>query len=116
MQFAQIVVNRPIIISKPLEEEGSTPESLRERAFTYLIPEHLTNRIALGQLVWVPFGSRRIQGVIVAFSDTSPVELTKDVDEIIDPRPVLTESQLDLARWIARTYLCSLYDAISLML
>lgn len=116
MKFAQIVVNRPIIISKPLEEERSTPESLRERAFTYAIPEHLAAKIALGQLVWVPFGSRRIQGIVVAFSDTSPVELTKDVDEIIDPRPLLSKNQLDLARWIARTYLCSLYDAISLML
>jgi len=33
--------------------------------------------IALGQLVWVPFGARRIQGVIVGFSASSPVEKTK---------------------------------------
>jgi len=116
MKFAQIVVNRPIVIRAIREEEKSAPESSRELAFTYAIPEHLAEKISIGQLVWVPFGSRRIQGVVVAFSNASPVELTKDIDEIVDPRPLLNATQLDLARWIARTYLCSFYDAISLML
>jgi primosomal protein N' (replication factor Y) (superfamily II helicase) len=57
-----------------------------------------------------------LQGVIIAFSDTSPVEQTKDIDEIIEPRPFLSAAQIDLARWIARTYLCSLNNAIGLML
>lgn len=116
MRYAQVVVNTPIVIRKPHEEESLPAESLRERAFTYSIPEHLANQIALGQLVWVPFGSRRIQGIIIAFSETSPVEQTKDIDEIAEARPVLSPTQLELARWIARTYLCPFYDALSLML
>lgn len=116
MKFAQVVVNRPIVIRTPRDEEKSAPESSRELAFTYSIPERLAERVSVGQLIWVPFGSRRIQGVVVGFSDTSPVELTKEIDEIVDPRPLLSTAQLDLARWLARTYLCSLYDGISLML
>jgi primosomal protein N' (replication factor Y) len=116
MQYAQVVVNTPVVIRKPLEEENQPNESLRERAFTYSIPAHLADKIALGQLVWVPFGSRRLQGIIIAFSETSPVEQTKDIDEIADARPLLSITQLELARWMARTYLCSLYDALSLML
>ncbi len=116
MRYAQVVVNTPIVIRKPHEEESLPAESLRERAFTYSIPEHLASQIALGQLVWVPFGSRRIQGIIIAFSETSPVEQTKDIDEIADVRPLLSATQLELARWIARTYLCPFYDALSLML
>ncbi|HEX7592633.1 MAG TPA: primosomal protein N', partial [Anaerolineae bacterium] len=116
MKYAQVVVNTPLGITKPHEEEGATAESSRERAFTYAIPARLADEIALGQLVWVPFGARRLQGVIIAFSDTSPVEQTKDIDEIIEPRPFLSAAQIDLARWIARTYLCSLNDAIGLML
>lgn len=116
MKFAQVVVNRPIIIRRPIEEEDGAPESLRERAFTYAIPPHLSDKITLGQLVWVPFGPRRIQGVVVAFSDTSPVELTKEIDGIADPSPLLSATQLDLARWITHTYLCSFHDAIKLFL
>ena len=114
MRYAQIVVNTPIVIRQPLEEQH-LPESSRERAFTYSIPNHLADQIALGQLVWVPFGSRRIQGIVIAFSEHSPVEQTKDVDEIADARPLLNASQIDLARWIANTYLCSLYDALQMM-
>ncbi len=116
MKYAQVVVNTPLGITKPREEEGATAESSRERAFTYSIPARLVEQIALGQLVWVPFGARRLQGVIIAFSDTSPVEQTKDIDEIVDPRPFLSAAHLDLARWIAHMYLCSLNDAIGLML
>ncbi|MDE3090778.1 MAG: hypothetical protein KGJ80_15490, partial [Chloroflexota bacterium] len=116
MNYAQVVVNTPLGITKPREEEGATAESSRERAFTYSIPTRLAGQIALGQLVWVPFGARRLQGVVIALSDTSPVEQTKDVDEIAEPRPFLSAAHIDLARWIARTYLCSLNDAIQLML
>lgn len=116
MKYAQVVVNTPLGIIKPHEEEGATAESSRERAFTYSIPERLANQIALGQLIWVPFGARRLQGVVVAFSDTSPVEQTKDVDAIVEPRPFLSAAHIDLARWLARTYLCALNDAIQLML
>lgn len=116
MNYAQVVVNTPLGITKPREEEPPAAESSRERAFTYSIPARLADQIALGQLVWVPFGARRLHGVVVAFSETSPVEETKDIDEIVDPRPFLSAAHTDLARWIARTYLCSLNDAIQLML
>ena len=98
------------------DEEVEPAESPYDRTFTYSIPERLAGQIALGQLVWVPFGKRRLQGVIVAFSDTSPVEQTKDIEEIVDPRPFLSQVHLDLARWIALTYLCAYNSAIQMML
>ncbi|MCX7840560.1 MAG: DEAD/DEAH box helicase, partial [Anaerolineae bacterium] len=116
MNYAQVVVNTPLTIGKPNEPDRDAAESLRERAFTYSIPERLADTIALGQLVWVPFGARRVQGVIVAFSDTSPVEQTKEIEAIVDPRPFLSPIHIELARWIARTYLCPLHEALGLML
>ena len=119
MKYTQVVVNTPLAVGKPRDAvpaERTLTESSCERTFTYSIPAHLADAIALGQLVWVPFGARRLQGVVVGFSDTSPVEQTKDVDDIVDPRPFLSEAHIDLARWIARTYLCSFNDAIQLML
>ena len=116
MKYAQVVVNAPLTIGKPIEQERDAAESLRERAFTYSIPERLADALTLGQLVWVPFGARRLQGVVLALGDTSPVEQTKDIEGIVDARPFLSPIHLDLARWIARTYLCSLHAAIGLML
>lgn len=116
MPYAQVVVNTPLTIGKPSDRDRDAAESLRERTFTYAIPERLADMMALGQLVWVPFGARRVQGVIVAFSATTPVEQTKEIEALVDPRPFLSPIHLDLARWIARTYLCSLHQAIGLML
>ena len=116
MRYAQVVVNTPLAVGKAPPGEIAPAESRRERAFTYEIPEHLAGKIEPGQLVWIPFGTRRLQGIVIAFSDLSPVEQTKAIDEIADARPYLSATQIDLAQWIARTYLCSLYDALSLML
>ncbi len=116
MRYAQVVVNTPLAVGKAVPGEIAPAESRRERAFTYEIPEHLAGKIEPGQLVWIPFGARRLQGIVIAFSDMSPVEQTKAIDEIADARPYLSATQIDLAQWIARTYLCSLYDALSLML
>ncbi len=105
MKYAQVVVNTPL-----------AERALAEHAFTYSIPPGLADQIVPGQLVWVPFGARRLQGVVLELSDTTPVEQTKEVDAIVDVRPFLSPAHLGLARWMARTYLCSLNDALGLML
>ena len=84
--------------------------------FHYAIPEGLQARLRAGHLVTVPFSGRRAQGVVVGLSDTSPVRETKDLEGLVDPEPVLTPAQLDLAYWIAHTYLASLIDCLTLML
>ncbi len=118
MTYAEIVVNTPLgaPVRRELEAEAQPAASLRERAFTYAVPEQLAASIAVGQLVWVPFGARRLQGVVTALGDTAPDLQTKEIAEIVDPQPFLSAVHVDLARWVARTYLCSLNDALQLML
>jgi primosomal protein N' (replication factor Y) len=89
--------------------------------FHYEIPRDLEKQLRAGHLVTVPFSGREAQGVVVAVSDESPVdgvprERVKPVIGLVDPEPVLTRAQLDLAYWIAHTYLVSLIDALTLML
>jgi len=79
------------------------------RTFHYSVPLHLAQDLSPGHLVWVPFGKRQLAGVVFALSDSSPVEETKDILDIVDPRPVLTPYQLDLARWISEHYLAPLH-------
>jgi primosomal protein N' (replication factor Y) len=118
MTYAQVVVNTPlhrrVTVTEDLASEGgSSPLS---PTFHYAIPSELQNQITVGQLVWVPFGTRRLQGLILALSDTSPVKETKDLYEIIDPQPFLSPVQIQLARWISNYYLAPLIDCVRLML
>ena len=118
MTYAEVVVNTPLhrrvaVTEELASEAGSSPLSL---TFHYAIPPELQNQVTVGQLVWVPFGPRRLQGLILALSDTSPVKETKDLYEIIDPQPVLSPAQIQLARWISDYYLAPLMDCVRLML
>ncbi len=98
--FAEIIVNVPNLPS----------------TFHYSIPPALRETLAVGHLVTVPFGGRRAQGIVAGFAETAPVAEVKAVEGLLDAEPVLTRAQLDLAYWIAHTYLASLIDCLTLML
>ncbi len=98
MSYAEVAVNYP----------GS------RLTFCYAIPPKLD--IELGQAVWVPFGARVVQGVVVEIADQPSVEATREILETIADHPVLTSVQIELARWISERYLSPLFDAIALML
>ncbi len=84
------------------------------RTFTYRIPPHLPTQP--GQLVWVPFGRRVLQGIVVDLSPASPVEATRDILQTVGPAPLLGPVQLALGRWTSEYYRCTLFAALSLML
>ena len=98
MQYAEVAVNSP----------GS------RSTFCYSIPAQLN--IAVGQAVWVPFGSRVIQGIVTELSDQPSVEATKEIADVISSDPLLSPIQIRLAQWISDYYLSPLFDAIALML
>ncbi len=98
MKYAEVAVNFP----------GS------RSTFCYAIPPQLD--IDVGQAVWVPFGSRIAQGIVVALSDQPSVEATKEIAKLITDYPLLSSIQIELARWISRHYFSSLSDAVALML
>jgi primosomal protein N' (replication factor Y) len=65
--------------------------------FHYHTPDHLAGRLGPGHLVTVPFGPRRVQGVVVALDDSAPVPETRPVESLLDPEPVVNAGQLGLA-------------------
>jgi len=88
----------------------------RSRTFTYSIPETLT--LVVGDLVWVPFGSRTIQGVV--FETTATAETKLDNIRPITARtvdgPFVSEHLIRVARWVAEFYRTTLFTACSLLL
>ena len=87
-----------------------------EGTFHYHVPADLRPRLRLGHLVEVEFGRRLAQGVVIAFSETAPVEETKPVIALVDEEPVVQPFQIRLAQWLSRQYLAPLNGCIRLML
>ena len=78
------------------------------RLFDYLPPDLPEGAAALrpGMRVRVPFGRRRLVGVVMEAGDSSelPLERLKPVLEVLDAAPALEASALELIRWAADYY------------
>ncbi len=83
--------------------------------YTYRLPSHLAERIQVGCRVKVPFRNRTITGYAVGLDSNRPVEHPKDILEILDSEPVLTDHLLRLAKWASEYYFSSWGEAISNM-
>ncbi len=84
--------------------------------FDYSLPEPLVAGIHAGCLVTVPFGSQVVQGVVLELLAQPSVAETKSIIDLLDPLPVLTGTQIALAKWLASETLSPLADCINLML
>ncbi len=76
--------------------------------FDYHLPQETQSNFELGQLVEVPFGRQSVQGIIIDFPERPAVTQTKAVQKILDPVPVVTLEQIELAHYIARETLSPL--------
>ncbi len=99
MGYAEVSVNSPIA---------------QRRTFSYAIPSGLS--IDVGQAVWVPFGAKLLQGIVLELSDYPAVEETKEIAGVIEFRSLLSPPHVLLARWLSEHYLSPLFDAVALML
>ncbi len=91
-----------------------------EGPFSYRLPGDcgLSPSGLKGCRVSAPFGRRKLTGWVVGVSDTLPpgIEEAREVFRILDEEPLFDEKLLDLARWMASFYLCTLGEALSVML
>ena len=85
-----------------------------DRTFSYSIPGSVD--VQVGQLALVPFGPRRLQGLVVSLPDAPQVSETRDIFSVDDAGPVIDETRLRLARWVSDYYMCTLFDAAAPML
>ena len=84
--------------------------------FHYHLPPELEGLVGDGCLVTVPFGKQTVQGIVLRIVDDPTVPQTKPVLELLDPEPVVTQSQINLARHLSENSLTPLAACISLML
>ncbi|MCK4965110.1 MAG: hypothetical protein KAS54_08500, partial [Dehalococcoidia bacterium] len=97
MNYAEIAVNSP---------------GAQRQTFCYSVSPD----IMVGHAVLVPFGPRILQGVVLELTEHPSVEDTREVAGLIDPRPLISSPQVELARWISAYYFTPLFDAVALMM
>lgn len=95
-------------------EPLTTARALRG-PFDYLIPERL-GEVTVGTVLEVPFGRRRITGVVVELAESSEVPPEKLAEPVRVLGTGTTPDLIELGRWIAREYCSTPARGIGLVL
>ena len=89
--------------------EVALPVPLRQ-TFTYCVPYGMQANIKIGSRLLVPFGKRHLTGYAVALHESLSEELEleefeiKEVLELLDNEPLLTEEIIKLTQWTSDYY------------
>ena len=86
------------------------------KEFDYSIPSELAGQIDVGSRVQVPFGARKILGVVTALAEESGHANLKPILKVIGAQTLVTPKVLQLARWIGEYYCCAPETALKSVL
>lgn len=95
MAVAKIIVDVPLMQT--------------DQPYSYKVPEEFVDMLEVGMRVHVPFGKgdRLIQGIVLGFGQETDAEVAneelKEIVEVLDFSPVLTEEQLWLAEELRKS-------------
>ena len=83
------------------------------RTFDYKVPRKLEEQIMIGSKVLVPFGNKKEpeEGFVVGFKETTEYKV-KEISKLED---MLSDKQIELAKWMAKRYFCNISECIKLM-
>lgn len=84
------------------------------RVLTYAVPDELAADVIVGGRVVVPVGKKKLYTGIVSqiFDDFEDDIEIKEIISVLDLNPVVTLPQLNLWKWIADYYICSLGEVM----
>ncbi len=85
--------------------EIAVPVGVR-KTFSYSVPTAFRDRIGVGMRVLVPFGSKLLTGYVVSAPGKEEIGKIKlrPVQEMLEPEPVIPESLVETALWVANHY------------
>ena len=78
--------------------------------FTYRIPMNLEGLVQPGHRVIVPFGKKKFYtGIVTAILPSAPESTIdyKDIERVLDEKPIVRHPQLKFWNWMAEYYLCT---------
>ena len=98
-----------------------SPVTYLDVALPTALPKVLTyrwgeseNPPSIGMRVVVPLGNRRLTGVVWDVHNNEPAGYTpKNVEAVVDDRPVVTKDQTQCWTWMSQYYMCPLGDVVN---
>ena len=77
------------------------PASMVNQTFDYYIPEKFQEMLRPGMRVIIPFGPRKITGIVIKRMEKSEFPNLKEIIDVLDLIPVLSDELLHLGKWLA---------------
>ena len=89
-----------------------------KNSFTYRVNEKEFNFLENGFRVIVPFGkSKLITGIVLKKHNIQPKNYEpKEIEFIIDDKPIINENQFNFFKWISEYYMCPIGQVIKIAL
>lgn len=96
------------------------PSKSVDFTFDYIIPSKLQSMVQVGMRVIVPFGPRTIQGYVMQITDKPDdnidIAKLKEIKEIQDIKPELTEELIQLTEWYNNYFVTKRISMLEVML
>jgi primosomal protein N' (replication factor Y) (superfamily II helicase) len=86
-----------------------------DKVFTYKVPDELQPMVKCGVRAVVPFGNRLVVGFIVDIKSSTTLSTVKNIRDVLDPEPFITDELLSLAKWMADYYFVPLGEVLRAM-
>ena len=86
-----------------------------DKSFIYKVPPSLEDKVAIGKRVLIPFNHFTLEGYILSFSDEIYLG-AKEIIDVLDDEPVLTEEMMELGEFLHEKTLASLTSCFDAML
>lgn len=77
------------------------PASTVNQTFDYNIPKKFRTILEPGMRVIIPFGPRKITGFVIERIEHSHFENLRNIIDVLDLNPVLTNELLDIGKWLS---------------
>lgn len=88
------------------------PDQAAGRLLDYHVPEAMRSAIKVGSRVRIPVRTRTLMGTVIEALAASNAKGMRDISELLNERPLIHPTLLDLARWMADYYCCPLEAAV----
>ncbi len=90
-------------------------QGLKDRLFTYKVPEALLGSVFVGAQVIVPFGPRQlVPGYVIDLLAHFEADYAiKEIQEVLEPEPLFDQEYIDFLGYIGKQYCASLQEVIA---
>lgn len=84
--------------------------------YYYFVPPRMENKLKIGCRVLVPFGAQTCEGFVIKFPKEEISYNLKEIKEIIDEEPMISQEMVELALWVSNYYLSPLHKVLDYIL